>query len=141
MYLIAHGAVVAAFTLRLMIDNHKLMISDRCRTKTQKGVYMSIKQWILALGCSALALGCTVQPADLPAPRSGPTVESVELSELTGAPTAEASEASEFRATEVSTLTCNDSACFQACTSAGACDGFCVSERCLCFNPQGPPCS
>lgn len=99
---------------------------------------MSIKQWILALGYSALALGCSVQPAELPAQRSEAASAGVELSELTGPPTAGASERSEA---EVSTLTCNDSACFQACTSAGACDGFCVSDRCLCFNPQGPPCS
>jgi hypothetical protein len=60
-------------------------------------------------------------------------------------------ETGEFTASDLNALKflysapCDTAFCFQACTSTGACDGFCdhfgAGARCVCFGEQGPPCS
>ena len=95
---------------------------------------MKLRNFLLALGCSLLA-ACAVQTADLP-PASQASVEPA-------ASVAEPStgEVSTSAASSELTTRCDDNACFEACTMTGACDGFCISNKCTCVGTQGPPCS
>jgi len=86
---------------------------------------------VFAVGCIILACSCSEQ-------QSGGT-------QLGGAPEVirgigSVVPATELPATDVNAL-CNDNACFQACTSSGACDGFCIANQCTCVGTSGPPCS
>jgi hypothetical protein len=102
------------------------------RTEIEKGEYMHIRKIVFAVGCIILAFSCSEQPS------RGTQVGGAR--EVTRGIGSVVPETGELPATDVNAL-CNDSACFQACTSSGACDGFCIANQCTCVGTSGPPCS
>jgi hypothetical protein len=80
-----------------------------------------VKHFVLALGCSLLAFGYAAQA-------SAGIVDNA----VSGAAESTVPDAS---------VRCDDNLCFEACTSGGACDGFCISNICTCVGTSGPPCS
>lgn len=96
---------------------------------------MKLRNFLLALGCSLLA-ACAVQAADLPPAGSQASVEPAAsvVEPSTG-------DVSTSAASSELVTRCDDNACFEACTMTGACDGFCIANKCTCVGTQGPPCS
>jgi hypothetical protein len=101
---------------------------------------MKLRQFLLALGCSLLA-ACAVQPADLPPASAQSSLDPAASGTAASAAEASTGEASTSAASSQLTTRCDDNACFEACTMTGACDGFCISNKCTCVGTQGPPCS
>lgn len=93
---------------------------------------MHTRQLVFVVGCIILAFACSEQQS------GGAQVGGArETTRVIGSAVAETGE---LPASDVNAL-CNDSACFQACTSSGACDGFCIANQCTCVGTSGPPCS